>query len=79
GEELHAVFRRLDAKLDAEGDCWGDDATGKAFLTTYGPAAQDTVTAGHHVASAIQDVARRLTRAADRAEASDVRTRRRFS
>jgi uncharacterized protein YukE len=79
GVELHTVFRRLAEKLQADGGCWGADAIGQAFAKDYVPASQQTIEAGHEVAGAIEDLGRRLVKAADVADAADARSSRRLS
>lgn len=43
GDELAAAIRRLQASIDGEGRCWGDDEPGRAFEKTYRPDAERTV------------------------------------
>jgi hypothetical protein len=40
---LEAVFNRLTAALAAEGNCWGNDDTGKAFEKNYTKPKQDAL------------------------------------
>jgi uncharacterized protein YukE len=73
GGELGQIFGRLSAALDAEGDCWGGDATGRAFAKEYRPASGQTTDAGRDVADAIEDIGARLVKTAELAEAADLR------
>lgn len=73
GGRIDGILRRLSEALDAEGECWGGDATGKAFAKEYVPASQQITGAGHEVADAVEDVGARLVKAADLADAADLR------
>src|SRR5262245_31325592 len=77
--QLDGVFRQLAAALDAEGEGWGADDTGKAFAKDYVPAAQQIADAGREVADAVDDVGARLVTVADMADAADARATNRLS
>jgi hypothetical protein len=35
GDDMHDAVRQLQDRLSAAGACWGDDATGRQFLSQY--------------------------------------------
>lgn len=53
---LKGVFDRLQSALDSEGECWGNDNTGKAFSSKYTPARDDALKAFPGLAKKLQGI-----------------------
>lgn len=60
GATVTDILAQLTSALDAEGDCWGDDAAGAAFAERYLPAAAAVGNVLAGAASGIDEVAARL-------------------
>ncbi len=65
GDGLTRVLDTLKAVLDAEGECWGADETGRAFAGKYVPGKDGTVEALGKVAEALGKIEQNLKQTAD--------------
>jgi uncharacterized protein YukE len=65
GDGLKQVLDTLKAALDAEGECWGPDETGKAFAEKYVPGKDGTVDALGQIAEALDTIEQNLKHTAD--------------
>jgi uncharacterized protein YukE len=75
---IRATLGQLVRALDAEGACWGADATGQTFAASYVPAMQTTRQAFADLHAAVDSIAGSLLIAADNADATDSRAGRRL-
>ncbi len=76
---VDAVLSRLHTALDAEGECWGRDATGRAFGTGYAPLRDRAHQAFADLSAAIGAIGADLGTVADAARAADDRAGARLS
>jgi hypothetical protein len=76
--DVDGTRRRLAERLDAEGVCWGGDATGLAFQRSYGSAAASVREVLSGLCTGVTSVGDSLMAAADNVEAAEVRTAGRF-
>lgn len=61
---LEAVFNLLTSALSAEGNCWGDDDTGKAFEQNYTKPKQDVTDSFTGLAKSLRAVDKGVQRMA---------------
>jgi uncharacterized protein YukE len=55
-EALKKVFDKLKAALSAEGACWGNDDTGKAFAKNYTPTHDSAYKTFPSLAKSLKDI-----------------------
>jgi uncharacterized protein YukE len=55
-ETMTNVFEKLKSALSAEGACWGNDDTGKAFAKNYQPAQEGAYKSLPSMAKTLKDI-----------------------
>jgi uncharacterized protein YukE len=55
-ESLKRVFEQLKSALSAEGECWGNDDTGKAFASKYTPSRDEAYKSFPALAKNVKDI-----------------------
>jgi uncharacterized protein YukE len=53
---LKTVFGQLSSALSAEGECWGNDDTGKAFASKYTPVRDSTLKSFPSLEKSLTDI-----------------------
>ncbi len=78
GDRMDDILRTLQGRIDAEGDCWGADDYGSAFIKDYVPAQESAVEFFPQVAGALRAIATGLTEVAATADRGEKATHDKF-
>lgn len=76
---LSAVRERIDARMRAEGKCWGSDETGSTFEHGYLPGAEDTLSALNGAVNKVHGTAENIRQNAEAYLATEQRFHGRLS